>query len=56
MNLDIIMIGSKISWDVRYSCYFEPTFIESGFLDSYNDAKPPFAVEGRSVCAETHLA
>lgn len=44
------------SWGVRHSCYFEPTFIESGYLDSCMDARPPFAVEGRDMCAVTHLA
>jgi len=46
----------KCSWDVRYSCYFEPTWFNKGILHLLADARPPFAAEGRSLHAVTHLA
>ena len=44
-------------WDVRQSCYFEPTFTFMGFLYCPADVRPPLmAGEGRNLVAVTHLA
>ena len=36
--------------------YFEPTFTLKGILIAKSDVRPPFAVEGRKLCAVAHLA